>query len=114
MSKLIGCCGLDCGARDACIAARANDDQALEIVAKKWRQEYASPDMTAHHVRCDGCGSRTRIHPGWCGQCPVRACALEHTAANGAVCPDYGSDKVNGFGERVPQSRFNFEALRTQ
>jgi hypothetical protein len=113
MAILFGCCGNDCSACEAFLATRSNDQQSLESVAANWRREYQNPAFTADNVRCDGCLSQSSVHPAWCGQCPIRACAHQQAVANCAVCPDYGCAKIAGFTARNPQMRANLDALRS-
>lgn len=113
IAKLFGCCGTDCSACEAYIATQSNNQEALEMVAVNWRREYQDPSFIADNVRCDGCLSVSTVHPSWCSQCPIRACALGRGVVNCAVCPDYGCAIITKCTEGAPQTRANLEALRS-
>lgn len=111
MTKMIAFCGLDCAGCDAYKATQANDREFMEKILAGWRVEYNSPDMTIDAVICDGCTSSGR-HGGYCGECPVRACAAERGVENCAHCADYACDKLSGFFGMAPQAKTNLEAIR--
>ncbi len=110
-NKIIGACGLECSSCEAFKATKANDREALEALAVKWRVEYGSPDITAENIMCDGClgGGRTI---GYCAMCGIRTCAVGRGLENCAACPDFGCEKSSAFWEKVPQAKANLEALR--
>ncbi|MHB9034509.1 MAG: DUF3795 domain-containing protein [Anaerolineae bacterium] len=109
--KVLGCCGLECGACEAYLATQANDREALEAVAAKWSKMY-NAEMAADSLWCDGCTSRTRVAGGWPEKCPVRNCALGRGLANCGACPDYGCATMEQFIGGSAESRANFEAMR--
>ena len=113
MNTLIAACGLDCSQCEAYKVTQANDIAAMEKLVAQWRVEYNSPDMTIQSVICDGCMVGER-HGGYCGECPVRKCAVEHGVVNCAFCSEYACDKLQGFWQMAPQAKVNLEALRAQ
>lgn len=113
MNTLIAACGLDCSQCEAYKITQANDTAAMEKLVAQWRVEYSSPDMTIQSVICDGCMVGER-HGGYCGECPVRKCAVEHDVINCAYCADYGCETLQVFWQMAPQAKANLEALRVQ
>jgi hypothetical protein len=113
MITLIAACGLDCSQCDAYKITQANDTEAMEKLVAQWRIEYNSPDMSIQAVICDGCMTGER-HGGYCGECPVRKCAVEHDVANCAYCTDYGCEKLQNFWQMAPQARENLEVIHAQ
>ncbi len=111
MSTLIAFCGLNCAECDAYKATQANDVAFMQRLVEQWRVEYNSPNMDLSAVTCDGCTSTGR-RGGYCSECPVRACAVEHGVVNCAACPDYGCEKLTSFHAMAPQAKQNLEALR--
>ena len=113
MNVLIAACGLDCSQCDAYKLTQANDVAGMEKLLAKWRVEYNAPDMIIADVTCDGCMVGER-HGGYCGECPVRKCAVEHAIVNCAYCSDYGCEKLQGFWQMAPQAKANLETLRAE
>jgi len=112
MNGMIAYCGLDCAACGAYIATQADDREAQERVLAKWRVEYNHPDMTLEWVICDGCiavGGRLSTH---CGECAIRACAMEKGVDTCGHCVDYACDKVSGLLNAVPAARATLDAIR--
>lgn len=100
--NLIAMCGLDCEGCDAHRATRAEDQEAKEHIAARWREEYQSPDITAAHVTCDGCLTGDR-HGGYCAFCAVRACGLGRGVPNCAHCESYdGCPTLTEFYSHFP------------
>ncbi|MEI7987926.1 MAG: DUF3795 domain-containing protein [Chloroflexota bacterium] len=112
MSKLIAYCGLNCAECDGYKATQANDLEFMERIAAEWRVQYNSPNLGIETVTCDGCIGDGR-HGGYCAECPVRACGIEHGVVNCAYCPDYGCDKLTMFFGMAPQARETLEAIRS-
>lgn len=113
MSTLIAACGLDCSQCEAYKVTQANDVAGMEALAARWREEYNSPEMTVQSMICDGCMVGER-HGGYCGECPVRKCAVAHSVVNCAYCADYACEALQGFWQMAPQAKANLEALRAQ
>lgn len=100
--RRIAMCGADCESCEAYQATRAEDQEAKERIAARWREEYHAPDITAAHVTCDGCLSGEH-HGGYCGACPVRACGVERGMRNCAFCEKYENcDVLLGFFSHFP------------
>jgi hypothetical protein len=113
MTRWIAFCGLDCAQCEAYLATQANDDMAKERIAAKWRVEYNSPNLPLSAVTCDGCTVLHGRAGGYCGECPIRACAIEHKVANCAHCADYATcQKLLGFLANVPVAKANLEDIR--
>jgi hypothetical protein len=105
-------CGLDCGQCPAYLA-RQNDDDALRTkMASEWgSDEYP---VSLSDINCDGCSSVDGLHFKWCGQCAVRACAVDRGVSTCATCDDYGCEKLEGFFKMAgDEARARLEALRS-
>ena len=113
MNTLIAACGLDCSQCEAYLVTQANDTLGMQKLVEKWRVEYNSPEMTLESVMCDGCLVGER-HGGYCAQCPVRKCAVEHGVVNCAYCPDYGCETLSAFWQMAPQAKTNLDAIRAE
>jgi hypothetical protein len=110
MSHLIAFCGLDCAQCEAYQATQAEDTAWQERLLEKWRVDFNSPGMTLKDIICDGCrGPRLG---GYCSECQVRACALEHGYQTCADCPDYACQKLESFFKMAPQAKATLELLR--
>ncbi len=113
MTRLIAFCGLDCAQCEAYIATQANDEMAKERLVAKWRVEYNSPNMPLAAVTCDGCTTVNGRAGGYCSECPIRACGIEHKVANCAHCTDYATcEKLSGFLANVPVAKATLEGIR--
>ena len=112
MDKLIAFCGLDCAECEAYQATQANDEDAKLKLLEKWRVEYNSPEMTLASLTCDGCTAGGRAG-GYCGDCPVRACGIEHGVANCAYCEEYETcSTLLDFIANIPAAKENLAAIR--
>jgi len=113
MDPIIAFCGLNCSACEAYIATQANDRAAQERLVAKWRVEFNAPDMTIESVTCDGCLAFNGRLGGYCLQCPIRACGIEHKVANCAHCADYATcEKLAGFFNFVPAAKTTLDELQ--
>ena len=74
MKTLIACCGLNCEECEARIATANNDNALREVVAKKWREEYNSTEITLEMINCTGCREEG-IKFSHCNQCEIRSCS---------------------------------------
>jgi hypothetical protein len=93
MENMTAYCGLDCAKCEGYIATQANDREALEHTAEKWRKQYNSREITAESVICDGCAKDGRLS-GYCNFiCKIRSCAREKKVENCAYCSDYNTCK---------------------
>ena len=112
MEKMVAYCGLVCSDCEAYIATQADDREALEGIAARWRKEYNAPDITVDAVVCDGCQSESERKCGHCAQCEIRACGVERGLANCAHCADYACDKIEGFFGMAPDARGVLDGIR--
>jgi hypothetical protein len=108
--KIIAYCGGVCTDCPAYVATQADDREALEKVAAEWREQY-DPNLTVEPVMCDGCLGTGRLG-GYCGECPVRACAAARNAANCAHCADYACEVLEGFFGNAPHLRDALDEIR--
>lgn len=108
---MIAHCGLDCSVCPAYVATQANDHAAKEQLLARWRVDFNSPEMPMEAVTCDGCTSAGR-HGGYCGSCPIRACALERNLATCAHCAEYGCGKMAFIASASAQAKSTLEAIR--
>jgi len=112
MNRMIAICGLDCAECEGYLATQANDEEAKERVAAKWRQMFNAPGLTVASVTCDGCTTAGR-KGGHCGECEIRACGMAQGVANCASCPDFDTcAKLAGFFKFVPQAQTTLLEIR--
>lgn len=112
MRNMIAFCGLDCAACPAYIATQANDEEGRNRIAENWSKELGlkvSPDDCI----CDGCqpfeGGRLG---GYCSECPMRACNIEHAYEHCGQCPAYMCDDLSKFVGGSKEAKDRLEALR--
>ena len=79
-TRMIAYCGLDCAECPAYIHTQANDMVELTKLAVQWSEQFKA-DITPEDCLCDGCTSEGRLG-GYCGECPVRASAIERGVEN--------------------------------
>lgn len=91
MEQMIAVCGLDCATCDARLATVANDQAAKARVAAEWRKMFHSEDINEQFVTCEGCHSSNNVLSGYCGQCPIRACATQRGLVNCGHCSELDS-----------------------
>ena len=114
MERMIAVCGLDCAQCDGYIATQANDEEAKERVAARWREEYNAPGIDAAYVTCDGCLAFDGRLGGHCLECNIRACGVERELLNCAHCGEYDTcEKIAGFIEFVPYVRATLDEIRS-
>ena len=115
MSKMIAACGLDCGACEAYLATQTNDLERARRVAAAWGREHG--DGTPFPVEstiCDGCLTASTRKGGYCGQCPVRACAVAKGVSTCGHCPEYVCPTLEGFLQAVPQLKAALDRIRAE
>jgi len=98
MSELLAACGLRCDECEAYLATQTNDRARAERVAAEWGKTFG--DGTPFPIEatvCDGCLTASARKGGYCGQCGVRACAVQRKVASCAHCDDYGCETLEGF-----------------
>jgi len=105
METMLAYCGLVCTECEGYLATQAGDPAALERLAEKARKEYGAASATAQSIQCDGCLSASARKCGYCAECAIRACGVEHGVANCAACPDYACEKLLGFFKMVPAAQ---------
>lgn len=110
MNNLIAACGLDCSQCEAYLATQADDEAAKQTVLEKWSQLYGP--MSIDNITCDGCMVLNARHGGYCADCPVRACSLERSLPNCAVCSDYPCDKIGVFISQDPGVKERLDRMR--
>lgn len=87
--KLLGVCGLYCG---ACYHYRASFPEGQHLLEKAARQGRDLAGFT-----CQGCRSDVLyLHPG-CAQCEIRACAEGKGFIHCGLCPDLPCKRIKAF-----------------
>lgn len=109
-TSLTGKCGLDCSECEAYIATQANDIETLTILSDKANQQY-NLSLTWEESQCDGCTTIGGRKIGYCSQCNVRQCAIEHEVVNCAYCPEYGCATITQFFEMVPKAKTKLDLI---
>ena len=92
MKESIAFCAIRCHECDAYKATMANDEEALERIAKEWSTETLW--FTAKDVRCCGCGAPKKAVFAWARDCPLRTCCVEKGYDHCTECPDFPCDIV--------------------
>ena len=100
-------CGLTCTECPAYVATRENDTETLVSLALEWYGEEGNAEFCI----CDGCTVDGRKN-SFCGECGVRACAVERGVVNCAHCDDYGCETLTAFLEEVPVAKTSLEQIR--
>lgn len=106
---LIAKCGLDCSQCEAYLATQDHDIQVLTSMSEQANQQFGMT-LTWEDSQCDGCMSGGR-QIGYCGQCKVRMCAIEHDVENCAYCPEYGCATITEFFEMAPHAKTSLDAI---
>jgi len=108
--EMISHCGLICTRCDAYLATRTMDADRAAEVAAAWSRQFQI-QVEVEHVWCDGClvGGRKCAH---CGECEIRACAMERGVANCGRCEEFACERLEAFFGMVPQARATLEAIR--
>ena len=88
-NRLLGVCGLYCG---ACYHYRASFYEFERLSGEAARRGRAPEGFT-----CQGCRSgKLYIHPG-CAQCEIRACADEKGIVHCGLCTEFPCDRIRAF-----------------
>lgn len=112
MCNMIAFCGLDCSACPAYTATQANDNEGLKMTAQKWSEELGL-NITPDDCICDGCQPRKGARlGGYCNECPIRACNIEHGYENCSQCSDYMCDNLSKFVEKTPEVKTRLDRMR--
>ena len=114
MPELLAACGLRCDECEAYQATQANDRKKAQLVAEKWGKAFGDgKPFPIEATFCDGCRTESTRKGGYCGQCAVRACAVERKVASCAHCDDYGCETLEGFLKQAgAELRGKLETLR--
>jgi hypothetical protein len=113
MTTFIAACGIDCEGCEARIATQKLDSVLAQAVAERWGRQFGlDKALPIEAVWCDGCLTEGARKGGYCGQCPIRACAVERKVENCAACDDYGCATLEAFLVRAAPLRERLEALR--
>ena len=108
-NQLIGCCGLNCEACDARIAALANDNALREKTAALWTK-LNGVTITQEMIRCTGCRLDGAKTPFCDRLCPVHNCVREKGLD---TCADCGQmDGCPTLGQIAENSPFVLENLK--
>ncbi len=113
MEKCLAICGIDCSICDARIATLNNDDNLRRELARKWVEEYNSPDIKPEDINCVGCTDEG-VHIGYCGECAIRKCGMEKGVINCAYCDDYACETLTSFFEMAPNIKANLDEQRAK
>ncbi len=108
---ILGACGLQCSECEAYKATQADDSKWIDSVVEDWNKQFGG-GITAEGVWCDGCMTDSARKCGHCGECEIRACAVERELSNCAGCSDYLCEKLSSFIEMVPGTKERLDALR--
>ena len=65
-----------------------NDDELRKKTAEQWKKMYGA-DIKPEDINCVGCRVQEGVHGGYCGECPIRKCALEKGEENCYVCKEF-------------------------
>lgn len=109
-AEMIACCGLVCSQCPAFLATQAGDEEKARQTAELWSRQY-KVEVRVENVWCDGCMAPGR-KCGHCGECEIRACALQRGVATCAACDDYGCETIGRFLAMVPPAKETLERLR--
>ncbi len=109
--EIIAFCGIECTACPAYIATQTGDHDLLKRTAEKWARELGLP-ITPEVIVCDGClpEIRGRLN-AWCGECPIRACAIEKKHPNCGYCSGYPCDTVAKFVAEIPEAKSRLDEI---
>ena len=111
MKSLIACCGIDCETCDARIATAANDNNLREETAKKWREMFNAPDITADLINCTGCRTEGAKFTQ-CNVCEIRKCATEKGFNTCGDCGELEICQTVGFVlQYVPEAKANLTGI---
>jgi len=102
-----------CGQCEARLATQANDEEAKERIAAKWRVEYGNPACDVAYVTCDGCRAFGGRLGGHCLECEIRACGVGRGLANCGCCEEFEAcEKLGSFLKAVPFVRATLDEIR--
>lgn len=102
--RKIAVCGLDCATCPTFIATENDDDALREKTAKKWAEEFDSPDLKPEDMNCLGCLSLVEPLFQHCHNCEIRKCGLEKGVKNCGECDEYPCEKTTNFHKLAPEA----------
>ncbi len=107
---MISYCGITCTECPAYLATQANDPRKARETAEQWSRQFDTT-ITADQVWCDGCivGGKKCFH---CGECEIRACAVEQGVVNCAHCAEYACGKLTSFFAMAPSAKATLDAIQ--
>jgi hypothetical protein len=111
MEKLISCCGLNCAACDARIAAISNDDELRKATAEKWRVAFNAPDLSYEMINCTGCREEG-VKFSHCSMCEIIKCVNTKGFNTCGECKEMETcGIVGGVHKYVPEAITNLRSL---
>lgn len=108
---MIAYCGIACAQCPTFLAAKKDDDQAREKVAREWSQQFGF-DLKPADINCEGCLAEGGRLFGHCQVCEIRKCGREKEVENCAYCGDYACEKLTKFFKIAPYAREALEKIR--
>lgn len=111
MTRMIGCCGIDCDKCPSYMASLNGNEDELERIASEWSTD--SMHLTADDVRCYGCHAGVEHVASFCADCDVRTCAQRHGFGTCAECVDYPCEKLKNPHEADPKAKELLDSMRT-
>jgi hypothetical protein len=113
MDTLIAFCGINCAECEAYKATQTNDSAWQERILAEWRVNFNQPEMPLAAVVCDGCRTPDGRAGGYCAECPVRACGVEHGVDSCAHCSEFENcQHLAEFYKVAPQVKSILEEIR--
>jgi hypothetical protein len=110
---MVAYCGLICTDCDAYIATQAQDMEALARMAEKASAEM-NMELTVADAMCDGCRATTGRQIGYCQECAIRLCGLQHHIDTCAACDDYSCAEIEAFSPPGSEHRATLDDLRAK
>ena len=106
---MIAYCGLTCTECPAYQATQTNDVALAQKTADGWAQAF-NAKITVADVWCDGClvEGKKCSH---CGECAIRACAMDKGVENCAHCDEYACDTVGQIHAMAPPAKETLDAI---
>jgi hypothetical protein len=112
MAGLLSACGIDCQVCDAYIATQSGDQDLAMRTAARWSGYVGGAPVPIEATICDGCRTDSARKGGLCGECVVRACAVEKKVETCGHCPDFGCATMDAFLKKIPAHREKLEQIR--
>jgi len=107
MPEMVACCGIDCDACPALIAARTNDAALRAKTAAEWSKSYGH-DFKPEEIDCTGCTTEAGPHVIYCeSMCEIRKCARGRKVSTCADCGDYSCKTLSDFQKKAPEAQLS-------